>query len=750
MPLVPPIFQRVLSFVENYGDDGHKTTSHFFTDFEVIRIILTKFICFLLIICLEVTVYSDEIKNGNAVNRLAREKSPYLLQHAKNPVDWYPWGDEAFGRAKKENKPIFLSIGYATCHWCHVMAHESFEDIEVARLLNKYFVAIKVDREERPDIDNIYMSVCQVMTGSGGWPLSVFMTPEAKPFYAGNYFPKLGRMGMPGFMDILKHIAAAWDEERSRLINASEEITDHISLKPNALKKPAALGKDTTKMGYEQLGSRFDSKYGGFSSSPKFPTPHQLTFLLRWYKRSNDRRALHMVERTLDAMRKGGIFDQIGFGFHRYSVDEKWLVPHFEKMLYDQALLSMAYTEAYQVTGNDSFAKTAKEIFTYVLRDMTAPEGGFYSAEDADSEGKEGLFYLWTPKEVKMHLGKDIGELICRFYNITEAGNFEEGRSIAHVTIPVEDFAEAENINKIDFETILEDAGKKLFHVRNQRIHPLKDDKILTSWNGLMIAALAKGYQVFGNDTYAEAAKGAAHFILTTLKTADGRLLRRYRQGDAAYPGYLDDYAFLVWGLIELYEATFEVRWLAEAALLNEEMINVYWDGKEGGLFFTGKGNEKLITRSKEIYDGALPSGNSIAALNLLRLGRMTGNIDLEEKAEQLIDAFSIQVKSSPIAHTQLLIALDFVLGPGREIIIAGDFENKKTKEFLIAIRQKFLPNKILLFRQQGSEGKRIVTLAPFVERLDVLNQKTTVYVCEGFACKTPVTDLKDLEEILE
>ncbi len=695
-------------------------------------------------------MYATKAKHENTGNRLAQEKSPYLLQHADNPVDWYPWGEEAFKKAAQEDKPIFLSIGYATCHWCHVMAHESFEDEQVAGLLNKYYVAIKVDREERPDIDNIYMTVCQAITGRGGWPLSIFMTPEAKPFYAGTYFPKTGRMGMPGLMDILNHIAALWEKDRSKLITDSEKITDLVSFKPDSKESSSTLGDDTLKGGYEKLRDSFDSINGGFGSSPKFPTPHQLTFLLRWHKRSPDSGSLEMVDKTLEAMRRGGIFDQVGFGFHRYSVDAEWLVPHFEKMLYDQALLAMAYTEAFQVTGKDSFAKTAKEIFTYVLRDMVAPEGGFYSAEDADSEGREGLFYVWTPEEVEKHLGKDLGEFVCRFYGITNKGNFEDGYSIAHVPMSHKNFAESEGIDLSALETTVENAREKLFSVRKQRIHPLKDDKILTSWNGLMIAAFSKGYQVFGDRAYADAAKGAANFVLKKLKTENSRLLRRYRKGDAAYPGYLDDYAFMVWGLIEIYEATFEVEWLEEAVLLNKAMLDIYWDEKDGGLFFTGEGNEILITRSKEVYDGAIPSGNSVAALNLLRLGRMTGNVDQEHKAEQLIHTFASQVSPYPAAFTQLLAALDFMIGPGKEIVVTGDTTAKVTRDMVKAIQYKFLPNKVVLLKHPGAEGKRLAALSPFIKAMAPVNQKPTVYVCEQYACKSPVSDLKDLENVLK
>jgi len=704
---------------------------------------------FLVTFSLGVPVHPADEKPKRTSNRLMYEKSPYLLQHAENPVEWYPWGEQAFQTAKKQDKPIFLSIGYATCHWCHVMAHESFEDEEVARLLNRNYIAIKVDREERPDIDKIYMSVCQALTGRGGWPLSIFMTPEGKPFFAGTYFPKSSRMGMPGFMDIINQIAALWQGDRERLLRTSKEITNHLRARPDSGASVQALGSETLKKGYIQFERAFDPSWGGFGTAPKFPTPHHLTFLLRWDKRIHNSRALEMVEKTLDAMRRGGIFDQIGFGFHRYSVDEKWLVPHFEKMLYDQALLAMAYIEAYQVTGKVKFAEVASEIFTYVLRDMMAPHGGFYSAEDADSEGKEGLFYLWTPQEVKRHLGEELGDLFCRLFDISEAGNFEEGRSIPHMPMSPQIFAEKQGMDPTRLEAALKDARSTLFDIREKRTHPLKDDKILTSWNGLMIAALARGYQAFGDQGYAEAARRAADFILKNLRTAEGRLLRRYRQGNAAYPGYLDDYAFLVWGLIELYEATFEIPYLEEAVALNEAMIGIFWDKQDGGLYFTGKGNESLITRTKEIHDGAIPSGNSVAALNFLRLGRMTGSIDLEQRAAQLLRAFSGQVNDHPMGYTQLLIALEFMVGPSQEIVIAGDPSLEGTQVMINTVQRSFLPNKVLLLRPHGSEGKRLASLSPFVEAMGSVNNQPTAYVCEGYACKTPITDLAALKAAL-
>ncbi|RPI53936.1 MAG: thioredoxin domain-containing protein, partial [Deltaproteobacteria bacterium] len=602
---------------------------------------------------------------------------------------------------------------------------------------------------EREDIDKIYMAVCQSLTGRGGWPLSIFMTPEGKPFFAGTYFPKSSRIGIPGFVDIIKQIAAMWQNDRARIVKSSEAITNDIQPRSDSVRSVHALNMETLKKGYTQLARTFDPIWGGFGAAPKFPTPHHLMFLLRWYKRNGDSRAMEMVEKTLNTMRSGGIFDQIGLGFHRYSVDEKWLVPHFEKMLYDQALLAMAYTEAYQATGKVKFAQVAREIFTYVLRDMNSPEGGFYSAEDADSEGREGLFYVWTPLEVKEYLGKDLGDLFCRFYGITEAGNFEEGRSIPHMPVSTQSFVAKEGIDLTGLETLLKVARDRLFDIRKKRVHPLKDDKILTSWNGLMIAALAKGYQVFGDQAYADAARMAAAFILSNLKTSGGRLLRRYRQGDSAYPGYLDDYAFLTWGLIELYEATFEITYLQKAIALNQEMIDIFWDEQGEGLYFTGKGNDPLITRSKEIYDGALPSGNSVAALNFLRLGRLTGNTDLEKKADQLTMVFEAEVKEHPMAYTQLLIALDFMIGPSQEIVIAGDPAAEAMRDMLNVFKRKFLPNKVVLMRPDGAEGKRLATLSPFVESMHSVDHQPTVYLCEQYSCKKPINRVSELKTVL-
>src|SRR3990167_2611315 len=679
-------------------------------------------------------------------NHLINEKSPYLVQHAYNPVDWYPWGEEAFQKAAREGKPIFLSIGYSTCHWCHVMEYESFEGEEVAKILNDNFVSIKVDREERPDIDNIYMTVCQAMTGSGGWPLNLFLTPERKPFYAGTYFPKTERYGNPGFIAILKQISNLWKTNKESVLTSSEQVVKILQ----TVSEPSTtetLTSETLKHAYEQLTGNYDSIYGGFGTSPKFPTPHNYTFLLRWWKRSKDPTALEIVEKTLDRMGRGGIYDQLGGGFHRYATDEYWLVPHFEKMLYDQALLAIAYTEAYQATGKVFFADIAKGIFTYVLRDMTSPGGGFYSAEDVDSEGVEGKFYVWTPDEVIKILGEKEGRIFCDFYDVSKEGNFEE-KNILHVDKALDAFVKLEGIKLEELQEMLSKARAKLFSVREKRIHPHKDDKILTSWNGLMIAALAKGAQALNEQKYAQAAMRAADFILNTLRLKDGSLLKRYRLGEAAIPGHLDDYAYFVWGLIDLYEATFEVKYLKIALELNRLMIDDFLDEKGGGFFFSGKRNEQLIAQTKEIYDGATPSGNSVALMNILRLSRMTGNPDLTNISGQLMKSFAETVNNYPSGYTHFLCALDFALGPTKEIVIAGEPGSDDTSQILKEIRRRFLPGKVVILHPE--KDKSIEGIIGFVKEQKAIDGKTTAYICENYACKAPTNDREQIKKLLD
>ena len=670
-------------------------------------------------------------------NKLAQEKSPYLLQHADNPVDWYPWSDEAFEKAREEDKPIFLSVGYSTCHWCHVMAHESFEDEQVAQMMNDAFVSIKVDREERPDIDGIYMTVCQMMTSGGGWPLTIMMTPEKKPFFAATYIPKETRFGRIGMIDLISKIQDVWTNRKTEIIESAEKITSTIQQLSTGT-PGEELNVHLLSSAYEALAVRFDSQYSGFGNAPKFPTSHNLLFLLRYWKNTHDEKALQMVEQTLQAMRRGGIYDHVGFGFHRYSTDREWLVPHFEKMLYDQAMLVMAYTEAFQATGNIEYEKTVREVASYILRDMTASEGGFYSAEDADSEGVEGKFYVWTDEEIRTVLGNEADSVI-RLFNVTGEGNYREeatqqmtGDNILHL----------KGILSEESESQWKAARQTLFAHREKRIHPSKDDKILTDWNGLMIAALAKAAQSFGEPDYADAAKRAADFILNNMCASDGRLLHRYREGEAALSGYANDYAFLIWGLLELYEATFEIKYLRIALELNQDFIDHFWDGNNGGFFTTPDDGEELFIRQKEIYDGAVPSANSVAMLNLLRLGRMTVNPDLEKKAEQIGRAFSEDVGNAPVAYTQLMCALDFAVGPAYEVVIAGESSAADTLKMLGILRTQFVPNKIVLLNPSEEQSPEIHKLASFTEELKSIDGKSTAYVCMNYNCMLPTTDV--------
>ncbi len=698
----------------------------------------------------------DSEPSQGQTNRLVFEKSPYLLQHAGNPVDWYPWGEDAFEKAKMENKPIFLSIGYSTCHWCHVMAHESFEDEEIANLMNEAFVSIKVDREERPDIDKIYMTVCQMLTNSGGWPLSIFMTPDKKPFFAGTYFPKTSRFGRIGFKELILQIRDLWNNKKGDLLSSAEQIT--LSLQNLSDESPGEIpSKSTIKRAYNQLAMQFDEKNGGFSLRPKFPTPHNLLLLLRFWKRTGTNHALEMVEKTLTSMRMGGIYDHIGFGFHRYSTDEHWLVPHFEKMLYDQALITIAYLEVYQATKNEFYANVAKEIIEYVLRDMTLPEGGFYSAEDADSEGVEGKFYVWTIVELKQFLADEDFELIKQFYNLNEIGNYLEeatqhktGVNIFYQKFVTTKFAENKNIESSDLNKRLEAIRKELFEVREKRIHPHKDDKVLTDWNGLMIVALSKAYNLFSDTKYREAAISALNFILSKLTTDNNRLLHRYRDGNADINGYLDDYAFLVWGLIELYEATFEVEYLKLAIDLNAQMISHFWDTHIGGFFFSPDDGEELIKRQKEIYDGAIPSGNSIALLNLLRLSAITGNTKYEELADTSMRVFSEKIMANPLAYTQFLIAIDFSVGPTYSIVLSGNKDLKMNRELLALINNEYMPNKTQLYRDISNYPPEIDNYSNYIEWFDPVEGKTTVFVCINKTCKPPTSEPKKVLEYLK
>jgi uncharacterized protein YyaL (SSP411 family) len=691
--------------------------------------------------CADSSEPSKENSMHTYTNSLINEKSPYLLQHAHNPVNWYPWGDEAFKKAKAEDKPIFLSIGYATCHWCHVMEHESFENEDVAKLMNEAFVCIKVDREERPDIDNIYMTVCQMMTGSGGWPLTIIMTPEKKPFYAATYIPPEGRFGRIGMKQLIPRISDAWNNRRDEVLTSANQITD-------VLEKQTAQGKGTElspkqilQDGYDELIQQYDKRYGGFGLKPKFPTPHRLVFLLR----QSEQEGVEAVEHTLEEMRKGGIFDQVGYGFHRYATDTQWLVPHFEKMLYDQALLAIAYTEAYELTGKDFYADVAREILTYVQRDMTEPQGGFFSAEDADSEGEEGLFYVWTTEELAAVLGEN-SAFVSELWNFKTAGNFHDeasgqftGKNIPHLS---------ELVSATD-ETRLAPLRQRMFDVREKRIHPLKDTKVLTDWNGLMIAAFAKAGRAFGNEEYVAAAKKANAFVEAEMRQKNGKLWHRYREGHKAIQGHMEDYAFMIFGLLELYESTLDYHYLESALQYNDILSASFVDQKGGGYYMTAEDAEPLIVRPKELYDGAIPSGNSIHMLNLLKLARLTGRSELEQQAVETGKAFSGSIERSPSNYSQALIALQFAQGDTLEVVVVGDRKSSETQEILAYINGIYKPGKVVLYKDPADADK-LASIAPFTKDQKMVGEKTTVYICRNFACEQPINSLDELKSRLK
>jgi uncharacterized protein YyaL (SSP411 family) len=699
-------------------------------------------------------------EGGLRPNRLVSEKSPYLLQHAYNPVDWYPWGAEAFGRAQAEDKPVFLSIGYSTCHWCHVMEKESFEDLEVAKMLNEAFVCVKVDREERPDLDATFMKVCQALSGTGGWPLHIIMTADKKPFFAATYIPKEARFGKTGLKQIILQIKQLWTSKRSDLVEPAEKIAALLregEKGSGVAEHFEELGEFTLDEAYVKLEESFDEDNGGFGCAPKFPSPHTLSFLLRYWKRTRNGKALEMVEKTLRAMRLGGVYDQLGSGFHRYSTDSVWLVPHFEKMLYDQAMLVIAYAEAFQATRKDEYRQTAQQVIAYVLRDMTDEGGGFYSAEDADSEGEEGKYYLWTMQEVREALSPDEADLVKNVFSVDEGGNFTDpatgeknGKNILHQSKPLAEMASSLHMCLEDAQRLVYEACQKLLRVRQRRVHPSRDDKILTDWNGLMIAALAKAGQIFGEPRFAAAARKAADFIMARLRDGEGRLVHRYRKGEADIAGFLDDYAFLIWGLVELYEATFGAKYLMHAVDLADKMLLHFWDKTHGGFYQTADYSETVLVRNKQVYDGAYPSGNSVAALDLIRLARITGETRFEEKTQQLMRAFSVNVARTPHSHTQLMIALDFALGPSSEIVIVGDPRKKDTAKMLQVVRSRFLPRTVVLFRSSAEESSETTELAKFTRDMKGEEGKATAFVCRDYVCKAPTTDPYAILELLD
>ncbi|MHC4214003.1 MAG: thioredoxin domain-containing protein, partial [Planctomycetota bacterium] len=632
---------------------------------------------------------SDAVQKNKAehkfTNRLANQSSPYLLQHAHNPVDWYPWGPEALDKARKENKPIFLSIGYSTCHWCHVMERESFEDERIAKIMNEHFVNIKVDREQRPDVDAVYMNAVQMMTGSGGWPLSVFLTPEGKPFYGGTYFPPKDYYGRPSFEKVLLALAEAWKEKHTDIIESAGKISGSLTQLSIEGGKTDLTEKTLTNA-FEYYRSTYDPLDGGFGRAPKFPQAANLSMLLGYWYRSGEKDALSMIEKTLDAMANGGMYDQLGGGFHRYSTDAKWLVPHFEKMLYDQALLSRVYVEAYQITGNQRYAKVAREIFDYILRDMTDKKSGFYSAEDADSEGQEGTFYVWEPSEIDSILGSEKAKIFNTYYGVTKKGNFEHDKSILNVTREVADLAKEFKKDTTEIKKILNESREKLLEHRSKRIRPHLDDKIIAGWNGLMISSMAYAGAVLSEPKYVTAAQSAARFVMGTINK-DGRLKRYYRDGKVVGWAFLDDYAYLTAGLLDLYEASFDAMWLSQAKALADQMIDLFGDPNGGGFYLSGKDAERLIVRNKPSYDGAVPSGNSVAALALLKLGHLTMDLKYSQRAEQIIEAYSGQMSRSPGSLTTMLSAFNLSLGPAQEIVIAGDTDAADTKQMIKLVR---------------------------------------------------------------
>ncbi len=692
-------------------------------------------------------------ESENTLNHLKDEKSPYLLQHRDNPVDWYPWGEEAFQKAKDENKPIFLSIGYSTCHWCHVMSRESFQDPEIGQLINQVFVPVKVDREERPDIDSIYMTVCQMITGSGGWPLTIIMTPDLKPFFAGTYFPKDTGPRGTGLRDLILNVHELWENQEGELLKSAEELT--LSLEKISQGKPGdSLPPEIITQTYHSLQENFDQQYAGFGTNQKFPTPHHLLFLLRYWKQTGETEALNMIQETLKAMRKGGIYDHIGFGFHRYTVDQQWIIPHFEKMLYDQALLAMAYTEAYQATGETEYRETAEKVLEYILRDMRSPEGGFYSAEDADSEGEEGKFYLWTAEEIQDLLGPEDGALFQTVYSISPEGNFKDeargiktGKNILHRTKTWDEISAELEIPSDQLWWKMEHAREVLFPAREARIHPGKDDKILTDWNGLVITALSIAGKVFGREDYLVAAGEAVDFIMTHLHS-QGRLKHRWREGESAIEGNLDDYAYLIWGLLELYQATFQAEYLKAALKLNQTLTKHFWDNEEGGYYFTPDHAPQILVRQKEAYDTALPSGNSVQQMNLERLYLLTGENNFRETSESLEKYFSPTMKQTPAAFTMFLSAIMFQTSPSFEVTILGEKDSLDTQGMLKALQKEYLPQVVLVLKSSGDD--LIKELIPSLENKTMVGNQATAYVCGDGTCQAPVNTPEELINLLK
>ena len=726
-------------------------------------------------------VFSSNLGNGsdahgktNKSNRLVHEKSPYLQQHAYNPVDWYPWGEEAFAKARKENKPIFLSIGYATCHWCHVMEKESFSNPKIAAIMNKHFICIKVDREERPDVDKIYMTAVQAMTGSGGWPLSVWLTPDLKPFYGGTYFPSVPRWGQPGFPEVLEKIAELWKSDREKILSSSNNLTQRLSQYMTVEGRSAAPDPQALENGFKSFRDSYDSSLGGFGRAPKFPMPVNHNFLLRYYGRTKEKKTLEMVIHTLKEMAKGGIYDHMGGGFHRYSTDAKWHIPHFEKMLYDNAQIVVNYLEAYQITKDEEFASVARETLRYVLRDMTHPEGGFYSAEDADSlppdlagkvsdtgheNKKEGAFYIWSEREILGIAGKEAGTVFSYRYGIKAGGNAEADphgefgdKNILYTAHAIPEIARRFKKSEKEIQALLEESKKKLLAVRAKRPRPYRDDKILVSWNGLMISALARAAQVFDDPEYLKAGEKAASFMRNRLyDSKNNRLYRRWREGERKISGIADDYAFLTQGLLDLYEASFNVEWMDWAIQLTEAQLKLFYDANNGGFYMTAPGHDNnLLIRAKEDSDNVEPSASSVAASNLLRLAQFTDREDFRKPAEKTLTLFGAQMKQQPRSLPQMLVALDYALSKPQQIIIVGDPESSDTRRMLRLVHERFIPNKILMVVDEGKGKEIFLRWLPFLKGMNRIEGKATAYVCINYACELPTNDFKTLSLILD
>jgi uncharacterized protein YyaL (SSP411 family) len=683
-------------------------------------------------------------------NRLLAETSPYLRQHAHNPVDWFPWGDAALQKARELDRPIFLSIGYSACHWCHVMERESFEDADVAAILNEHFVSIKVDREERPDLDQIYMTAVQLMTRHGGWPMSVFLTPDLQPFYGGTYFPPADRHGLPSFRRVLLAIVEAWTKRRAELVAQAQDLTRHVQDSMQVDAQPGELDDTLLRTAEHYLERAFDSTHGGFGGAPKFPHPMDLRLLLRLWKRFGDEDALNIATATLDHMARGGLYDHLGGGFHRYSTDARWLVPHFEKMLYDNALLTVTYLEAFQATGNSLYREVVEQTLAYVGREMTSPEGAFYSTQDADSEGVEGKFFVWSRAEVEEVLGRDEAELFCGVYDVTPEGNWEE-HNILHRDRSDEQEARLLKLPVDELRRRLDASRHKLFQTRERRVKPGLDDKVLTSWNALMIAAFAKAGQALDNPQFIERAAAAADFLLTRMRTSDGRLYRTTRTGDQPrLNGYLEDYAYLIDALVSLYEATFDPRWIADARRLASVLFEQFWDEAGGGFFYTATDHEQLISRGKDPHDNATPSGNAMAVTGLLRLGALTGDRETLDKAERTLKLFREQMSQLPHVSGQMLIGLDFYLGPTAEIVVVGDPADEEVRQALRLLRSGFRPNQVLAFRPidaaAAEAAEKVVPL--LVDRTS--QGSVTTYICRQFTCAAPVVGLAELRSSLE